>query len=62
MITLIRDGIDHTSSYIRREDGQALSEFGLILGLIAVVALIALTAVGLAVSAELDVFAGAIGS
>lgn len=31
------------------EDGQALAEYGLILGLIAVVAIVALTAVGLAI-------------
>jgi pilus assembly protein Flp/PilA len=46
---------------LNREDGQALSEYGLILGLIAVVCLIALTAIGLAVSGALDSFAGAFG-
>lgn len=46
---------------IADDDGQALVEYGLILGLIAVVCLVALTAIGLAVSGALDSFAGAFG-
>jgi Flp pilus assembly pilin Flp len=37
-----------------REDGQALAEYGLILTLIAVAAILALTALGLAIAGELD--------
>lgn len=43
------------------EDGQALSEYGLVLGLIAVVCIIALTAIGLAISGDLDSLSGAMG-
>ncbi len=37
-----------------REEGQALAEYGLILALIAVVALAALTALGIAVAANMQ--------
>jgi len=43
----------------RSEAGQALAEYGLILALIAVVCLIALGALGLAVSGNLDAIASA---
>ncbi len=43
------------------EDGQALAEYGLILGLIAVVSIIALTGIGLAISGQLDAVSGALG-
>jgi pilus assembly protein Flp/PilA len=43
------------------EDGQALAEYGLILGLIAVVCIIALGAIGLAISGQLDSVSGALG-
>ena len=43
------------------EDGQALSEYGLILGLIAVVAIVALTLLGTAVVAKLDLINVALG-
>ena len=42
------------------ERGQALAEYGLILGLIAVVAIVALTALGLAVTEKLNAVANAI--
>jgi pilus assembly protein Flp/PilA len=45
----------------KREDGQALAEYGLILALIAVVAVAALTALGLAVSGQLDEVTSAFG-
>jgi Flp pilus assembly pilin Flp len=38
----------------QREDGQALAEYGLILALIAVAAILALTALGLAIGGQLD--------
>ena len=43
------------------DDGQALSEYGLILGLIAVVALAALTLLGTALVAKLDLINVALG-
>ncbi|MGQ9572420.1 MAG: Flp family type IVb pilin [Dehalococcoidia bacterium] len=39
---------------LRSEAGQALAEYGLILALIAVVCILGLTALGLAVSGQLD--------
>ena len=45
----------------KREEGQALAEYGLILALIAVVAIAALTALGLAVSGKLDEITNAFG-
>ncbi len=44
-----------------REEGQALTEYGLILALIAVVAISALVGIGLAVSGTLDGIASALG-
>ena len=41
----------------RSEAGQALAEYGLILALIAVVCIIALTALGLGISGQLDAIA-----
>jgi len=43
------------------EDGQALAEYALILGFIAVVCVVALTGIGLAVTGSLDNFASAFG-
>ena len=43
------------------EEGQALAEYALILGLIAIVAVAALTLMGIAISGELDGLAGAFG-
>lgn len=56
MISRIRDRIE-----LAQEDGQALAEYGLILALIAVVAVAALTALGLAVSGQLDEVTSAFG-
>ena len=41
-----------------REDGQALAEYGLLLALIAVVCIVALTALGLAISSTLGSITG----
>jgi pilus assembly protein Flp/PilA len=41
-------------AWFEREKGQALAEYGLILALIAVVCIIALVALGVAVSGQLD--------
>ncbi len=46
---------------LQGEDGQALVEYGLILGLIAVVCIIALTGIGLAVSGQLGQIVSALG-
>lgn len=56
MIARIKDRIE-----LAQEDGQALAEYGLILALIAVVAVAALTALGLAVSGQLDEVTSAFG-
>ena len=45
---------------LQDEDGQALAEYGLVLGLIAVVAIVALTALGLAVTDKINAVAHAI--
>lgn len=44
------------------EDGQALTEYGLILGLIAIVCLVALGAIGTAISGDLDFIATSLGA
>ena len=41
-----------------REDGQALAEYGLLLALIAVVCIVALTALGLAIAGTLSTITG----
>jgi pilus assembly protein Flp/PilA len=46
---------------IRNEEGQALAEYGLILGLIAVVCIIALTGIGLAIAGQMDSISVALG-
>ncbi|HEY8765643.1 MAG TPA: Flp family type IVb pilin [Dehalococcoidia bacterium] len=43
------------------EEGQALAEYGLILGLIAVIAIAALGALGLAISGKLGSISSALG-
>jgi Flp pilus assembly pilin Flp len=43
----------------RKEEGQALAEYGLILAFIAAVAVLALTALGLALAGQLNAFAAA---
>ena len=42
----------------QREDGQALAEYGLLLALIAVVCIVALTALGLAIAGTLSKITG----
>ena len=51
----------YVAAKTRDEEGQGLAEYGLILALIAVVAVAALTALGLAVSGQLDEVTSAFG-
>jgi pilus assembly protein Flp/PilA len=60
MIQNAREMVTRLFVLWEREDGQALTEYGLVLGLIAVVAIIALTAMGLAVTDKFQVVADAI--
>ncbi len=59
MLTKINEFILRLVARVRSEEGQALAEYGLILALIAVVAIAALTALGLAVSGQLQTVADA---
>lgn len=54
MLSRINEAILRLVARFRGEEGQALSEYGLILALIAVGAVVALTAVGAAVTGVLD--------
>jgi len=56
-IVLVNELVNHLQ---RREEGQALVEYGLILALIAVVCIVALQALGGAVSAQLTAIGNAI--
>lgn len=53
MFSKINEAILRLVARFQGEEGQALAEYGLILGLIAVVSIILLTALGLAVAGEL---------
>lgn len=53
MISKINEAMVWFMSRFEREEGQALAEYGLILALIAVICLVALGALGLAVSGAL---------
>ena len=59
MLNRISEFVIGLVARFRSEAGQALAEYGLILALIAVVCILALTALGLAVSGQLDAIAGA---
>ncbi len=54
MLSIISAALLRFVARFEREEGQALAEYGLILALIAVVALAALTALGIAVAANLQ--------
>ena len=49
------------ASLLKREEGQGLAEYGLVLALVAVAAVAGLTALGLAVTGRLQAIATAIG-
>lgn len=61
MFSKLNDALLKLLARFSDEDGQALAEYGLILGLIAVVCIIALTGIGLAVSGQLSAVSGALG-
>ena len=61
MISKFNEALLKLWARISDEDGQALAEYGLILGLIAVVCIIALTGIGLAVAGQLDSVSSALG-
>ena len=59
MFSKINEAVLTIVSRFEREDGQALAEYGLLLALIAVVCILALTALGLAISGTLGSITGA---
>jgi pilus assembly protein Flp/PilA len=54
MLSKISEAVLRFVVRFEREEGQALAEYGLILALIAVAAILSLTALGLAVAGQLD--------
>ncbi len=60
MLSKINEALVRLATRLRGEDGQALAEYGLILALIAVVAIGTLTALGLAVSGTLGSITGSL--
>ncbi|HET8943211.1 MAG TPA: Flp family type IVb pilin [Dehalococcoidia bacterium] len=60
MFSKINEALVSFVSRFEREDGQALAEYGLLLALIAVVCILALTALGLAISGTLSSITGAL--
>lgn len=61
MISKFNEALLSLWARFKDEDGQALAEYGLILGLIAVVCIAALTAIGLAIQGELGAIGNAFG-
>lgn len=60
MFSKINEALVSFVSRFEREDGQALAEYGLLLALIAVVCILALTALGLAIMGTLSSITGAL--
>ena len=60
MFSKINEARVSVVSRFEREDGQALAEYGLLLALIAVVCILALTALGLAISGTLSSITGSL--
>ena len=60
MISSISSALSAAIVHFERDGGQALAEYGLILALIAVASIIALGALGLAVSSQLGAIAVAL--
>jgi Flp pilus assembly pilin Flp len=60
MISSISSALSAAVVHFEREGGQTLAEYGLILAFIAVASIIALGALGLTVSGQLDAIAAAL--
>jgi pilus assembly protein Flp/PilA len=58
MLSRINEALTWLVTRYQREDGQALAEYGLLLALIAVVCIVALTALGLAIAGTLSKITG----
>jgi pilus assembly protein Flp/PilA len=58
MVSRINEVLTWLVTRYQREDGQALAEYGLLLALIAVVCIVALTALGLAIAGTLSKITG----
>ena len=58
MVSRINEALIWLVARYEREDGQALAEYGLLLALIAVVCIVALTALGLAIAGTLSTITG----
>jgi len=58
MLSKINEALTWLVTRYQREDGQALAEYGLLLALIAVVCIVALTALGLAIAGTLSTITG----
>ena len=58
MLSRINEALTWLVVRYEREDGQALAEYGLLLALIAVVCIVALTALGLAIAGTLGSITG----
>jgi len=58
MLSRINEALTWLVTRYQREDGQALAECGLLLALIAVVCIVALTALGLAIAGTLSKITG----
>jgi pilus assembly protein Flp/PilA len=61
MLTRTEEAVLKIFAFLKDEEGQALAEYGLILGLIAVVAIAALTLLGAAIIGQLGSLTGAFG-
>jgi pilus assembly protein Flp/PilA len=60
MFSKINEAILRLFAMAKNEDGQALAEYGLILGLIAIAAIIALGLLGTALAGQLDAVTNAL--
>jgi len=60
MLSRINEALTWLVTRYQREDGQALAEYGLLLALIAVVCIVALTALGLALKGSLSSITGSL--
>jgi len=58
VVSRINEALAWLVARYEREDGQALAEYGLLLALIAVVCIVALTALGLAIAGTLSTITG----